>query len=112
MSGAAIVKEAKKYLNYHNRIDYETGRKIDNLGLVVLAYKKGAGKDLPENTGFLINMGKKVDHKDLQLGDLVFSTPSHVGIYAGNEQFIHCTDNDGKVRLSKIYSFYSARRIL
>ena len=59
-------------------------------------------------------MGKKVDRNDLQLGDLIFSTPSHVGIYVGNDQFIHFTDDggNGKVRLSKIYSFYSARRIL
>ena len=39
MSGEAIVKEAKKYLSYNNRIDFETGRKIGNTGLVVLLQK-------------------------------------------------------------------------
>ena len=112
MSGEVILKEAKKYLNYNNELYYKTGRKLDNAGFVEVVYKKAAGKDLPDNTGFLINMGKKVDRNDLQLGDLVFTTPSHVGIYAGNEHFIHFTNNDSKARLSKIYSFYTARRIL
>ena len=57
MSGEAIVKEAKKYLSYNNRIDFETWRKIDNTVLVVLVYKKAAGKDLIDNICFLINMG-------------------------------------------------------
>ena len=30
MSGEAIVKEAKKYLNYNNWFEFETGGKLDN----------------------------------------------------------------------------------
>ena len=111
MSGEAIIKEAKKYLNYNNWFEFETGRKLDNSGLVVLVYKNAVGKSLPHYTGSLINMGTKVERKDLQLGDLVFTTANHVGIFAGNNQFIHFTD-DGKVRLSNIYSFFTARRII
>ena len=111
MSGEAIVKEAKRYLNYNNWFEFETGRKLDNSGLVVLVYKKAIGKTLPHYTGSLINMGRKVERKGLQLGDLVFTTANHVGIFAGNNKFIHFT-NEGNVKLSNIYSFFTARRII
>ncbi len=69
--------------------------------------------------------GTSVDKNALLPGDLVFfntggdSTISHVGIYIGNSQYIHCTDskNQGVIisRLDSDYglkTYYGARRVL
>ena len=110
MSGAAIVEEAKKYFGYCNWLE-GTRVKLDNSRFVVMIYKKVTGKLLPHDIGSLINIGTKVKAKDLQLGDLVFSTSNHVGIYAGNGKFIHYA-YDNTVKVSSIYNLYTARRIL
>ena len=110
MSGAAIVKEANRYFGYCNWLE-GTRERLDNSGFVVMVYKKVTGKSLPHDIGNLINIGTKVKANDLQLGDLVFTSSNHVGIYAGNGKFIHFA-NDGTIKVSAIYNFYTARRIL
>ena len=62
---------------------------------------------------------------NLKVGDLVFfdtngandGNVSHVGIYLGNNQFIHASSSKGKVVISEMSSYYSgayvnARRVL
>ena len=67
--------------------------------------------------------GTAVDKSDLQDGDIVFfygtyaSRISHVGIYAGNGQFIHAPNSRSTVSYSDLTSgywanhYYGARRM-
>ena len=67
--------------------------------------------------------GTAVDKSDLQPGDIVFfagtyaSGISHVGIYAGNGQFIHSPNSRSTVSYSDLNSgywaehYYGARRM-
>ena len=114
MSGAAIVAEARKYVGVTN---YKWGGEsptdgFDCSGLVKYVYKVVTGKDLPHYTGSLITMGTQVSKSNLQLGDLVFPSTSHVGIYSGNGNFIHAPGEGKKVKEASIYAFHTGRRLL
>ena len=61
--------------------------------------------------------GKLVPKSDLQLGDLIFwkttSAPvGHVGIYIGNNQFIHAPNSRSVVKIDSLSnSYYSTKYV-
>ncbi|MFR1384289.1 MAG: C40 family peptidase, partial [Clostridioides difficile] len=59
-----------------------------------------------------INVGVPVSQDQLQPGDLVFPHTGHVGIYVGNGQMIHAPQTGDVVKVSPVYKFYAARRVL
>lgn len=75
---------------------------------------KQNGLSLPRTAESQYNSdkGKKVDKNELQVGDVVFfkgtykSGISHVGIYAGNEEFIHNSSAKGGTVKSSLNSDY------
>lgn len=85
--------------------------KWDCSGLVVKSYAK-IGVRLPHFTGDLLHKGKRVSHKNLKRGDLVFPSSHHVGIYIGNGKMIVASSGHGKVMVQPVYAFYTARRIV
>lgn len=55
--------------------------------------------------------GTWVNRNELQIGDMVFFTtykagPSHVGIYIGNNKFIHASSGAGKITISDLNNLY------
>jgi hypothetical protein len=81
------------------------------------------GYGLPRMADSQFEVGIPVSRNSLEPGDLVFFEtyepgPSHVGIYIGNDQFIHASSGAGHVTvtpLSKAYyrdRYLGARRIL
>ena len=88
---------------------------FDCSGLVAYAYLKGAGLALPRNTFDLSRLGESVDRSALRPGDLVFYNTqrrdySHVGIYLGEERFIHAPSSGGEVRVESLGAGYWMRR--
>jgi cell wall-associated NlpC family hydrolase len=62
--------------------------------------------------------GTWISKSNLKVGDLVFFTTyaagaSHVGIYLGNDQFIHASSGAGKIVISSLFSnsYYSSHYI-
>lgn len=53
-----------------------------------------------------------MSYSDLQPGDLVFTSPGHMGIYVGGGQMIHAPQTGDVVKVSKVWSFYAARRVM
>jgi cell wall-associated NlpC family hydrolase len=83
----------------------------DCSGLVMKSAKRG-GKKLPHYTGAIVKKGKRVAKRShLRRGDIVFPSRGHVGIYLGKGKFVHASSGQGKVVKSKLYGFYTARRI-
>lgn len=84
---------------------------FDCSGLVVAAYNR-IGISLPHQTGGLIRRGRAVSRSQLIPGDLVFPSSGHVAIYIGNGLIVHASNPRTGVKISTIYSFWAARRIL
>jgi cell wall-associated NlpC family hydrolase len=88
---------------------------FDCSGLVAYVYREGAGLALPRNTVDLSQLGKPVERTALRPGDLVFYNTqrreySHVGIYLGEDRFIHAPSSGGEVRVENLRADYWARR--
>ena len=95
---------------------------FDCSGLVYYVYKQ-VGISLNRTSYTQNNNGVSVDSKDLRKGDLVFFNNgggriSHVGIYIGNNQFVHASSPGTGVIVSKLFGSYfgntyvGARRII
>jgi cell wall-associated NlpC family hydrolase len=88
---------------------------FDCSGLVAYVYREGAGLALPRNTFDLSLLGQPVERGELRPGDLIFYNTqrreySHVGIYLGEDRFIHAPANGGEVRVESLRAGYWVRR--
>lgn len=76
------------------------------------------GVELPRTTQEQFQIGYLVARHNLCPGDLVFFTrgpsgyPGHVGIYIGNNQFIHTSLRRGRVEIDSLENGYFASRYL
>lgn len=95
---------------------------LDCSGLVRYVFEQALGTQLPRTSEEISKVGEHVDTRDLQPGDLVFYNTlrrafSHVGIYLGDNKFIHAPSSGGKVRIESMEvgywksRFNGARRI-
>lgn len=95
---------------------------LDCSGLVRYVFKDAWGVNVPRTAAELSRSGEKIDKQDLKPGDLVFYNTlrrsfSHVGIYLGDNKFIHAPSSGGKVRIESMdlaywkSRFNGARRI-
>lgn len=113
-SGVAL--QALAYLGIPYRMGGLSPRTgFDCSGLVAYAYREGAGMALPRNTSDLSAVGEPVERGALKPGDLVFYNTqrraySHVGIYLGEERFIHAPASGGEVRVESLRADYWERR--
>lgn len=96
---------------------------LDCSGFVRLVFKDSIGTALPRTAREMSEVGQKIDTSQLQPGDLVFfntmrRTFSHVGIYLGDNHFLHAPRTGAEVRVENMNSSYwmqrynGARRIL
>jgi len=84
---------------------------FDCSGLVQYSYRH-AGKAVPRTTGQLWSSSATVAANDLQVGDLLFfrieGKMSHVGLYIGDERFVHAPSSGRTVSVATLTSpFYS-----
>ena len=73
--------------------------------------------DLPHSSREQFKQGQKVDRDKLEEGDLVFFSsegklPNHVGIYIGNDHFLHAARKAKKVIISDLNQLWYAARYL
>ena len=90
-------------------------RGFDCSGLVTHVFQQVAGLVLPRNSQSMSKVGEKIDKLDLQPGDLVFFNTrrqpnSHVGIYIGDERFVHAPSRGGEVEISDMQESYWKKR--
>lgn len=100
----------------------ETG--MDCSGFVNHVFKQVTGLTLPRDSRSISAAGQTVDEGELQPGDLVFFNTlkrpfSHVGIYLGDDRFVHATSSrTGVVMVSNLNDRYwrtrfdGARRVV
>jgi cell wall-associated NlpC family hydrolase len=88
---------------------------LDCSGLVRHVFKQAWGVVLPRTSEEISRVGAQVEQRDLEPGDLVFYNTlkrafSHVGIYLGDNRFIHSPSSGGYVRIDQMDSRYWKNR--
>jgi hypothetical protein len=109
--GEQIVSYAKQFLGTPYVYGGTTPSGFDCSGFTQYVYQH-FNIAITRTTDTQINQGIPVSQSNLQLGDLVFPTSGHVGIYVGNNQIIHAPYPGQVVKIETIWSFYAGRRIL
>lgn len=122
--GATICQTGAKYLGTPYRYGGSSPSGFDCSGFVGFVFQQH-GYNLPRTAASISGVGVAIDKSNLREGDLVFfkgpgaSCINHVGIFAGNNQFIHSSSGKARgVTYSSLdgpyYSQYyaGARRIL
>ena len=113
MKSKELIEYAKKFLG----IPYKFGGTspstgFDCSGFVQYVYKNCLGINIRRTTKEQINDGFEVKKEDLLPGDLVFPNNHHVTLYIGNNQVIHAPQPNDHIKISKLWSFWRARRII
>ena len=113
--GQQVVELAMNYLDVPYVWGGETPHGFDCSGFTRYVFKQ-FGYDLPHSASYQwLDCGEYVERDNLQPGDLImFYDPahsngkvcSHVGIYIGNNEFIHAASGSGYVRISNLSSNY------
>jgi len=91
----------------------ETG--LDCSGLVRYAFQQATGVTLPRTAKDMSRLGETVAARDLQPGDLVFFNTrrfafSHVGIYLGDNRFVHAPRRGREVEVATLDSGFWQKR--
>jgi cell wall-associated NlpC family hydrolase len=122
-SSADVVSNAKRAIGTPYRSGGSSEAGYDCSGFVMAIYKKTRGVSLPRTAEHQAGATQKISSSDLRPGDLVFFNTlhrsySHVGIYVGDNQFIHSPSTGSRVRADDIRQDYwnkrfdGARRVL
>lgn len=88
---------------------------FDCSGFVSHVFREGLGLVLPRSSKEMSKSGEVVNRDELKPGDLVFfntmrSAFSHVGIYLGDNQFVHAPRTGGRVRIEDLRDTYWLKR--
>ena len=91
----------------------ETG--FDCSGFVRSVFEQTVGRVLPRSAREQAAATEKIDKQDLQPGDLVFFNTmrqkfSHVGIYVGDNKFIHAPRTGKSIQVEDMRAAYWQRR--
>jgi len=88
---------------------------LDCSGMVSYIYRQGAGLKVNGSAADIARQGRPIERGSLRPGDLVFfntrNAPfSHVGLYIGEDRFVHAPSGSGRVRIDHLNASYYAQR--
>ena len=109
-----LISTANKYIGVPYVYGGTTSKGLDCSGFTQLVFKN-LGITIPRTSSQQYNTGKAISKANLQTGDLVFFNTSgagvsHVGIYTGNNKFIHSATNKGVITSSINDPYYWGSR--
>ena len=111
--GNSVQETAQQYLGVPYRFGGATPQGFDCSGFVMYVFQKH-GVKLPRTADVQYTVGRIIDKKTLQPGDVVFFTTyekgaSHEGIYLGQERFVHASSSRGVMISSLSESYWKTR---
>lgn len=88
---------------------------VDCSGMVTWLYKQAADYPLKGSARDMAKRGKAISPAAIRPGDLVFFDTrgfsySHVGVYIGEQRFIHAPNSRGRVRIDRLDQGWFALR--
>jgi cell wall-associated NlpC family hydrolase len=88
---------------------------LDCSGMVSYIYGQAAGLKVRGSAADIARGGRPVARQSLRPGDLVFFNTmnrsfSHVGIYIGDDRFVHAPSTNGRIRIDSLGARYYAER--
>ena len=109
-----FVKVVKNFLGAPYRLGGSTLKGLDCSAFVKKIYQIFS-VDLPRTAGEQCRFGKGVGKNDLEAGDLVFfqtrqANGTHVGIYIGNNEFVHASSRNREVKVDSLAAPYFNKR--
>ncbi len=120
--GVRLPASVMNLLNYARNLEgalYKRGGNnpvsgFDCSGFVHYVFDRAEGVIIPHSSVALSKIGEYIRRRELHPGDLVFfsfmHSISHVGIYLGNDQFIHASSTQtGSVMVSSLNDGYWAK---
>lgn len=119
-----LLNSGFQYLGIRYRFGGSTPQTgFDCSGLVRRVFMEALGLNLPRTAHEMAGLGKQINQSELKPGDLVFfntmrRTFSHVGIYLGDNRFLHSPSSGGRVRVDNLSEDYwrkhftGARRVV
>lgn len=111
-----FIRVVKTFLGAPYRLGGSTLKGIDCSAFVKKIYEI-FNTHLPRTAREQFQIGKKVEKDELEEGDLVFfktrrSYNGHVGIYIGNNEFIHASNLNKEVKVDNLGTPYFSKRFL
>jgi len=114
--GSPVLSAAATYLGRPYRFGSE-GHALDCSGFVRAVFAD-VGVDLPHSAREISTRGDRVRREALEPGDLVFfgnagrPYATHIGIYVGDDKFVHAATRGGQVQIDLLTDTYYAQRYL
>jgi len=115
--GEFIVKSAKLQMGAPYKFGGNSpGEGFDCSGLALYSHRIN-GISIPRRTAEQFEQGKHINRTELNSGDLLFfrtmgPSVSHVGIYIGNDIFIHAPNSRKNVQIETLDNPYYKKRYL
>ncbi len=110
-----LVRVVKTFLGVPYKLGGETFKGIDCSAFVKKIYEIFRIQ-LPRTTREQFTIGRKVEKNQLEEGDLVFfkerGNRAHVGIYVGDNQFVHASSYSREVKIDHLDTPYYSKRFL
>jgi cell wall-associated NlpC family hydrolase len=110
-----LVRVVRTFLGVPYKLGGSTLRGIDCSAFVKKIYEI-FNIQLPRTTREQFSIGKKVEKNELEEGDLVFfrerGNRAHVGIYVGDNQFVHASSYSREVKMDYLDTPYYSQRFL
>jgi cell wall-associated NlpC family hydrolase len=113
-----VLFEVIKFLETPYKYGGNSGKGIDCSAFTKEVFQSSLMVELPRSCSQQFKVGDKIESKDeLKFGDLVFfnttkrSYPGHVGIYLGENQFVHASRSLGVTVSSLDDNYYKKRYV-
>ena len=109
-----LLNQYKKWAKTPYRSGGMSRKGIDCSGLVRMIFSQEFGIELPRTVKYQARKGRNISKKNLEPGHLIFfktgTRSRHVGIYLGNNEFLHASAKMGVI-VSSLKNPYWAPRL-
>ncbi|WP_107687485.1 C40 family peptidase [Neisseria wadsworthii] len=115
--GRELILQSMDLVGTPYRWGGTTDTGFDCSGMIQYLYKNALNVNIPRTSRQMAAASRSINPKKLKSGDLVFFNTSgrgisHVGLYIGNNQFIHAPSSGSVVRTESLDKPYYAKRLV